>query len=219
MKRRFTEDEDRIIRTDYPAHVPTIEIARKLQRDEGTVRQRILYLGLRRSAVATKMLGWAPDHLKGRLEELGAEQFIKACYEWRDEQKAMAAHAGADAEKAACDAIEKAAAEIDARHDISRDQKMIAKRLAGMTLEEIAQQHGVTRERVRQIVSPDFKRPNYAPTRSVAEKIRLLEAKRDALIAAQTGQLIATWDAAPQIVRDAFLKHIGDAIVKRETTG
>ena len=42
-------------------------------------------------------------------------------------------------------------AEIDAREDLTRNEKMVAKLAAGMTLQAIGEQHGISRERVRQI--------------------------------------------------------------------
>jgi lambda repressor-like predicted transcriptional regulator len=44
-------------------------------------------------------------------------------------------------------------AEIDAREDLTRDEKIAAKRAAGMTLRPIAEQYGLSHECVRQIVS------------------------------------------------------------------
>lgn len=44
-------------------------------------------------------------------------------------------------------------AEIDQRHDLSRNDKIVAKRAAGMTLEAIGRQHDLTRQRVWQLVS------------------------------------------------------------------
>jgi DNA-directed RNA polymerase alpha subunit len=43
-------------------------------------------------------------------------------------------------------------AEIDVREDLTRNEKMVAKLAAGMTLQAIAEQHGISRERVRQII-------------------------------------------------------------------
>jgi len=43
-------------------------------------------------------------------------------------------------------------AEIDARENLTRNEKIAAKVAAGMTLQAIGEQHGITRERVRQIV-------------------------------------------------------------------
>src|SRR5262249_15546541 len=43
-------------------------------------------------------------------------------------------------------------AEIDAREDLTRNEKMVAKLAAGMTLQAIGEQHGISRQRARQII-------------------------------------------------------------------
>jgi DNA-directed RNA polymerase alpha subunit len=43
-------------------------------------------------------------------------------------------------------------AEIDAREDLTREQKIVAKRAAGMSLRAIGKQSGISTERVRQII-------------------------------------------------------------------
>jgi hypothetical protein len=53
--------------------------------------------------------------------------------------------------------------EIDQRHDLSRNGKMMARRMAGMTLEAITRQHCLTRERVRQLTVPKFLRTPRQP--------------------------------------------------------
>jgi len=47
--RKFSPDECDLIKREYLAHVLVSEIANKLGRSEGTVRQKILSLGLRRT--------------------------------------------------------------------------------------------------------------------------------------------------------------------------
>src|ERR1700730_8885854 len=76
--RRFTPEEDDIIRTDYGDYVDVRTIATTLVRDWGTVRQRIFHLGLKRDNRVTRMLQWCPDHLKPLLKEKGGAVFIKA---------------------------------------------------------------------------------------------------------------------------------------------
>jgi hypothetical protein len=147
--RRFTPDEDELIRKDYAAYVPTIEIARKLKWSEGAVRGRIHTLRLFRSRYLSRALAWAPPHLRAQLGQIPDQAFIDACYLWRDQQRELAKDA-TDAERAAHSRMVQAqCAEIDARHDLTRREKMMAKRMAGMTLQEIGAQHGVTPSRSR----------------------------------------------------------------------
>ena len=87
--RRFTPAEDEVIRTDWAAYVSTDEIAKKLGRDEGTLRQRIFMLGLRRDALVSHALRWAPPHLAARAGAVPDEAFLAACHAWRDEQRAL----------------------------------------------------------------------------------------------------------------------------------
>src|SRR5262245_38157319 len=67
--RKFTPDDCDLIKREYLAHVPVSEIANKLGRSEGTVRQKIRSLRLRRPRLGTKS---APEHLKAHSIRLKA---------------------------------------------------------------------------------------------------------------------------------------------------
>lgn len=102
------------------------------------------------------------------------------------------------------------AAGIDARHDLTRNEKMIAKRVAGMTLEAIGQQHGITRERVRQLTDPEWATAaqRQKGTNSIAARLEVLENKKASLLGQATVRLMVAWDSAPPDVQDHFLKQI-----------
>jgi hypothetical protein len=64
------------------------------------MRQRIYSMQLRRSNRISRILGWAPPHVKDQITTMTPEDFIDACYAWRDQQTAEDKQAS-DAERAA----------------------------------------------------------------------------------------------------------------------
>jgi hypothetical protein len=143
---RYSAADDRILRRDWAAYVPAPEIACKLDRSVSSIRVRVKRLKLRRSGPTTRVVAWAPDHLKAQLPKLGPKAFRAACYAWREQQR--------DAEKAEkAAALAAAAAKIDRQRGLTRDEKIKAMRDLGMTLQSIGDLLGLTRERVRQIIS------------------------------------------------------------------
>ena len=141
--RRFTPKECALIKKDFAAYVPVSETANKLGRSEGTVKQKALQLGLRRPRLSTL----APAHLKALAGKIPADEWRAKYSSWQREQllQAQAAQGWAAQETAV------KCAEIDAREHLTRDEKIAAKRAAGVTLQAIGDQHGITRERARQI--------------------------------------------------------------------
>lgn len=146
-RRYFSADEEAYIRREYAAYTPTAKIATALGRSNGALRQFIMKLGLTRSGVVSKALQ-NPDysHLLPVFRRLGAESFMEAVAEWCAQALARQREARAMGERAALEA----AKAIDAL-PLARNQKILRKRALGLTLEQIGHQHGITRERVRQI--------------------------------------------------------------------
>lgn len=163
--RRFTSRELAILRHDYLNYVPTEETARKLSRSNGTIRQKVMHLKLRRSNHISMILKWAPEHLKIQRVALGHEAFVKAAKQWRK----------AERRKPVVQRIEdharnlKIALAISKRTDLDRTAKMKAMRAIGATLQEVANVYGVSRERVRQITTalPRQQRYRQKPKRPV----------------------------------------------------
>jgi transposase len=152
VARRFTPEEHATFVKDFLAYVPVEEIAAKLNRSEGVVRQRAVRFGLRRSQYVTLALRWAPEHLRSRVHEMNAREWLTACYAWRDAERqrpkdeARARRADQAAERA------ERAAEIYQRGDITREQKMRLMREAGLTFREIAARYNVTHTCVNNIL-------------------------------------------------------------------
>jgi len=142
--RRFTPKECALIKKDFAAYLPVSETANKLGRSEGTVKQKALQLGLRRPRLSTRLV---PAHLKALAGKIPADEWRAKYSSWQRERllQAQAAQEQAAQETAA------KCAEIDAREHLTRDEKIAAKRAAGVTLQAIGDQHGITRERARQI--------------------------------------------------------------------
>ena len=212
--RRFTDDEDRIIREDYLAYVPTVEIATKLERSIGTVQQRILVLGLRRSGAISRLLEWAPEHLRANVGTMEPNEWIAACHAWRDEQREQQTELRAEERELKRTENFAIAAEIDAKPDHSRNEKMKLMRMAGLTLEEIASLYSVTRERVRQIVDPLFVPPAVQHRLGVADRMAKLKAKIEGkntmLVDRALKQLQQLWEACPHEAQERFRTFINE---------
>ena len=152
-RRHFTPEEDRIIRTDYIAHVDIAVTAAKLGRSWGAVRQRIFHhmkdlLGQGRTPRSWRVLrqygasmldyGSTPDEAAVKVKE-------------------MVVAARAEARAAALDAKARRRQErIDLMLEQiaggrERDAAVFEARALGAALEDIGRAIGVTRERVRQI--------------------------------------------------------------------
>src|SRR5262249_18444754 len=127
--------------------------ANKLGRSEGTIRQRILHLGLRRSHVITNRFSRAPEHLKALAGKIPTNEWRAKFLNWQSEQLRQAREQKLQAQAQAVQKIMAKGAEIDAHENLTRNEKIAAKRAAGMALRVIGEQYSMTRERVRQIVS------------------------------------------------------------------
>jgi DNA-binding CsgD family transcriptional regulator len=149
-KNLFTPEECDLIVKDYAAYVPVSETADKLGRSEGSVGKKIQMLGLRRPALGTRL---APEHLKALAGKIPPEEWRAKYHSWKREQLNQARASGAQAKTQAAKQTALRSAAIDAREDLTHNQKIAAKYAAGMTLSAIGMQHGITRERVRQIVN------------------------------------------------------------------
>jgi hypothetical protein len=152
-RRRFTPEEDQIIRADYLAHVDIEVTAAKLGRSWGSVRQRIFHhmkdllkqgrtprswRALRRYGASMLDHGATPDEAALKVKEIVAAAKAQA--------RAAALEAKARRRQERIDLmLEQIATGRD------RDLAIFDARALGATLEEIGRAIGVTRERVRQI--------------------------------------------------------------------
>jgi hypothetical protein len=152
--RRLTPEENVRIREWYAAYMPAPEIADRLGRSVGVIRQKIFALRLHRDGGVFACLKWAPEHLKSRVLEMDPKAFRDACHAWRNENK-IAVSAARVSRRAA--KLTRVCADIDQNPELDRDAKLRAKRIAGVTLQAIGDQHGLTRERVRQLTTPGWK--------------------------------------------------------------
>lgn len=228
--RRFTAEEVTTITKMYLEYAPTIAIARVLGRDEGTVRQKVLHLGLRRSNYVSRALGWAPPHIRERVSTLLPNEFLEECYAWRESQQEGWRLLSKEESERRFAELTATCAEIDASVSLTRNEKMVAKRIAGATLQVIGDQHGITRERVRQLTSEryimrrKFKHPGpigRPKMGTLQEELARLDRKREALLEkynAPMRRLLAAWEKAAFNTQDEFLKRIG-AVRNDQTVG
>ena len=152
-RRRFSPEEDRIIRADYLAHVDVAVTAAKLGRSRGAVRQRIFHtmkdlLKQGRTPRSWRVLrqfgssmlehGASPDEAALKVKEL-----VTAA---KSQARAAALEAKARRRQERIDLmLEQIAGGRE------RDAAVFEARALGAALEDIGRAIGVTRERVRQI--------------------------------------------------------------------
>jgi DNA-directed RNA polymerase sigma subunit (sigma70/sigma32) len=152
-RRRFTPDEDQIIRADYLAHVDVAVTAAKLGRSWGAVRQRIFHymkdlLKQGRTPRSWRVLrqygssmldhGSSPDEAALKIKEI-----VTAA-------KAQARAAALEAKvRRRQERIDLMLEQIAGGRE--RDAAVFEARALGAALEDIGRAIGVTRERVRQI--------------------------------------------------------------------
>lgn len=152
-RRRFTPEEDKIIRADYLAHVDIAITAAKLGRSWGAVRQRIFHYMkdllkqgrtqrswrvLRQYGASMLDQGASPDEAARKVKEIVTAATAQA--------RAAALEAKA---KRRQERIDLMLEQIAGGRD--RDAAVFEARALGSALEDIASAIGVTRERVRQI--------------------------------------------------------------------
>jgi hypothetical protein len=152
-RRRFTPEEDRIIRADYLAHVDVGVTAAKLGRSWGAVRQRIFHhmkdllkqgrtprswRVLRRYGPSMLEHGNTPDEAARKVKEL------VAVAEGHARAAALEARAKRRQER-----IDLMLEQIAGGRE--RDAAVFEARVLGAAFEEIGRAVGLTRERVRQI--------------------------------------------------------------------
>jgi hypothetical protein len=152
-RRRFTPEEDQIIRADYLAHVDIAVTAAKLGRSWGAVRQRIFHYmkdllkqgrtprswrALRQYGSSMLAHGASPDEAALKVKEMVTAAKAQA--------RAAALEAKARRRQERIDLMLEQIA--DGRE---RDAAVFEARSLGASLEDIGRAIGVTRERVRQI--------------------------------------------------------------------
>lgn len=148
-QRRFSEQEDDIIREEWAKNTPLQAVAQMLGRDYGTVRQRIFWLKIRgRDKRVTRLvrrygaeivkLGDTPDQIVANAQSRisGAEAAAKAAA--TDAKAALKRHA--------LDTMN-----LTIAAGGNRDNAIFNCRAAGVKLREISEEIGCTRERIRQI--------------------------------------------------------------------
>lgn len=142
--RRWTPEEDDILTNEFLAYKPREEIATALQRNVGTLNQRVLHLGLkrdrRRAALSRRFMTIATDTRS--IDVIQAEIVTK------DLEEKVKRSAEEEAKVAEALRIMKYALDLGA----SRRPAFQAAMVAGATLQEVGDIEGITRERVRQIV-------------------------------------------------------------------
>lgn len=148
--RRFTSEEDQILRAEWIAYTPIEEIAAKLQRSSGVIRQRIYYhhgdlRGVRSQPVSLAVRRFGRDVLKASSDPVKAAQITREAVL---NAKAAARMAAINARN---ERRQRLLTEMLAAVPNGRDDAIFAARAAGLELQAIGDALGITRERVRQI--------------------------------------------------------------------
>jgi Bacterial RNA polymerase, alpha chain C terminal domain len=156
-QRRWTIVEDTVLKEGYESYVPIVKIAEKIDRTVRAVRKRVSDLRLRRSYRVSVALRQAPEHLRTLLGTMSEEQWLAGCTAWHEaaaQERKERKERGQARRQVELAAI---AAEIDSQ-SLSRSEKIVAKRAAGMTLKEVGRQHGISDTRVQQIEAMQSRR-------------------------------------------------------------
>lgn len=164
---RFTDDDDAFIKAGMAAFTPLEDIAVKLGRSHGVIRQRVMFLGLHRDGRKTRLAKkYGLDALSISSDPIDIVQHFEAI----ERQKKA-------------DDVAKREREITAVLDAMNadlangGDRRIAYQLAltlGATLQQIGDRVGVTRERVRQVAN-DVKR---GPQAYIRRPLRQIECRQ-----------------------------------------
>lgn len=195
---RWSDSEIATLKRMWAEYWPAEDIARELKRSLVTVRLRASSLGLRRDMSLTRL---ARKHaeIAHILRESGHEAFVAAIAAKIAGEKSAAAATKADT----AEAVQRAIASIQARTDISRDEKMKLMRLGGASLADVAREFGITRERVRQIQAK-----NYGTGDATARKVYRTNPKNRQR---HVDRLMRAWRKASEDARLEFLSLVGPA--------
>ena len=150
----FTPEEVQYLIEEWPKHTHADVIADKLGRTFGVIRQKILQLSragllnVNRDPAKTRLL-----RQYGELALQAGETPQQALHNMAEAKKRAFAEAiqtaRLNAKKRHAIAIEKMLADIDA--GVERNEAIFTARSEGVSLEDIANAFGITRERVRQV--------------------------------------------------------------------
>jgi hypothetical protein len=210
MKRRWTPEEDEIIRADFADYIDVRVTAAKIGRDTGTLRQRIYQFHLKRDQGITRLLRWCPEHLKPLLKTRGVDAFREVYDREQQQIREAESEAGPEAKSAEeNEEITRRVMEIDS--SLERREKMMAMRAIGLTLQEIGDRFGLSRERVRQLTDLDF--APYKPRTGSVKNLSSINEKLKAKLAANRrrmqektiSDLLELWNFADSKTRADFL--------------
>lgn len=191
--RPFTLEEEAQITEMYLTYIPIENIAEELNRSIGSIRQKVFHLKLRRSIYTSRIVGWAPKELVDdfRAGGLSEAEFMQAAYSIRKSISSESKIKAGGIHKA----IEERAKKIQERADLTREEKMLAMRIEGATLDYIGKIYGITRERVRQLTVPKALLHQALEQLAHPEEVSL-------------GHLIEVWDQTSEEVRQQFLELV-----------
>lgn len=198
----WTENDLRTLRRMYSTHYHVSEMAVALNRTEATIRLRVHYERLHRTAFLTRLVGKNKE-LHTILIERGKEAFLAAVEEKTKLTKKR------EAAKKHRDRTEKASvtAEIMAL-DVGRNEKIRLLRGRGFNLSEIGAVFGVSRERVRQIEVEGFKELGSHATGSA----RKVSSTNPEALAKKIDRLCRAWNFASREARLLFLSAAPEAV-------
>jgi len=199
--RRFTPEEDAILKDLWRQYVPHAEIAAAIDRSVGTLRQRALKLKLRRNQNLSYALNqYAPEHLKDKIGTIPDHQLLYECRAWKKEKERRERE---EAERLASDGKARVLAAINqtiADHGLSRREKILRLRSLGLTLRAIGDLFDITHERTRQILLMEREAGPIGRPRGSS-------APGQTRTPDPLGRLLKMWDVTPPEVRVEFLRR------------
>lgn len=188
---QWTQEELAALTRMWADYYSLDDIAAVVGRTVGTVRLRAHTMKLRRDTSLLRLSRKHPD-LVTTLRQLGAAAFTAALTAKLGREKAHKRHVSERKSQETATII----AEVIARN-CSRNEKIMALRLAGLNLSAIGELFNITRERVRQLQLVNFRDPT--------EEGRKVSATRPQNRNKHIDRMIRAWNRASIEARQHFL--------------
>jgi hypothetical protein len=201
----FWGDEDvATLKTMWGKYYTIEQISEVIGRPIAAVRMRIHKLGLRRKSGITRMVKKHPS-LAHIIREKGVDEFLLAVHSRKEIEEKSTELASAKIEAARQESL----ARIKAANT-DRSTKMREMRELGMTLAEVGDFFGISRERVRQIEERGW--PEHLSSEQPSGSSRKISSTNPEVRAKKIDRLCRAWNRASREARLMFLNAIPDFI-------
>lgn len=192
----WTDAEVQAARRMYEGYRTIEEIAVAIDRSPAAIRMRIGHEGFKRDRYLTFVVKKNPE-MRPILEASGREAFLAAVEERRRTVAAASTVAENDEAKRTADRVSEVL-----NSELSRNAQMCRLRKSGLTLKEVGDLFGLTRERVRQLEAQGF--PDKG--RYARGEFRKVSATKPSVTAKKIDRLCRAWNGASREARVMFMQ-------------